>query len=327
MKTYILYHSQCYDGFGAAFAAWFKFGNEATYIAVSYGKPMPEMQDGSAVYILDFHYDAEDLKTLSERMKKVVVLDHHISAMKKWTKDEQSHYSEYSGNIEIHFDIGRSGAGMAWDYFHEGYERPDLINLIEDRDLWIFKYGHLAKSLHSYLLSIPMDFDEYHKLLQGETLANAIKQGEALSRMTEQVVNNICKNSWVTDFMGHRVAMVNTGSHWSEVGNRLLELHTDVEFAVSYTDMPDGNRMYSLRSKGDTDVSLIAKKLNGGGHKNAAGAKVNNKEIIALELEKASDKYYDYKKETKSTLAANLAKVEAQKFIEFYRSLNEKTKT
>lgn len=35
---YVLYHDKCYDGFGAAFAAWKKLGeNEVKYMPASYG--------------------------------------------------------------------------------------------------------------------------------------------------------------------------------------------------------------------------------------------------------------------------------------------------
>ena len=38
MKPLVLYHANCADGFGAAFAAWLKLGDEAEYVACSYGK-------------------------------------------------------------------------------------------------------------------------------------------------------------------------------------------------------------------------------------------------------------------------------------------------
>ena len=40
---------------------------------------------------------------------------------------------------------------------------------------------------------------------------------------------------------------------------------------MSYFKTNSGKYKYSLRSKGDFDVSIIAKAFGGGGHKNAAG--------------------------------------------------------
>src|SRR3989338_9515798 len=42
LKTAILYHANCPDGFGGAYAAWKKFGDSAEYIPVKHGKPIPE---------------------------------------------------------------------------------------------------------------------------------------------------------------------------------------------------------------------------------------------------------------------------------------------
>lgn len=41
-----------------------------------------------------------------------------------------------------------------------------------------------------------------------------------------------------------------------------------------FGEVESGKFQYSLRSRGDFDVSAIAKKFGGGGHKNAAGFNV-----------------------------------------------------
>lgn len=48
----------------------------------------------------------------------------------------------------------------------------------------------------------------------------------------------------------------------------------NVDFGVALLEEEKGKINMSFRSKKDTDVSVIAKKLGGGGHKNAAGATV-----------------------------------------------------
>lgn len=269
---YVLYHSACYDGFGAAFAAWKKFGNDAKYMAVSYGKPMPAVPNASHLYIVDFSYDEETLIGIADAGVKVTVLDHHKSA-----EDKLKNLIGRK-NPEVVFDMNRSGAGITWDYFHGVGTRPQMINLIEDRDLWKFKYGDSTKFLHSFLLSQPFEFEIYEKLTQDYALDLALLEGRALLRMTDQIVEKICKNARVYDnFFGHRAVVVNTSSHWSEVGNRLLELYPDVDFAASYTDLPEETRMFSLRSKAPFDVAKVAEMLGGGGHAQAAGFKAKLK--------------------------------------------------
>ncbi len=292
MKTYVLYHTSCYDGLGAAYSAWKRFGEEAKYIPVGYGKQPPEMTEGSDIYIVDFSYSPEVIKDLAKKHNCVTILDHHKSAMEQWTGKDYKHTALYTddfidaetneyANINIHFDMECSGAGLTWDYLIwnpmlEGQkERPDFINLIEDRDLWKFKDPR-SKAFHSYLLSIPQDFRSYAQFEDINVLNDAIKQGEALLRMTDQIVENICKNAYVHEnFMGYKVAIVNVSSHWSEVGDRLLEKFHEVDFACSYTDLPNNIRMFSLRSKAPFDVSKVAAVYGGGGHAQAAGFKIN----------------------------------------------------
>jgi uncharacterized protein len=55
MKTFVLYHANCPDGFGAAFAAWLKFGETAEYIPVKYGDISPQHVSGT-VHIVDFSF-------------------------------------------------------------------------------------------------------------------------------------------------------------------------------------------------------------------------------------------------------------------------------
>lgn len=85
--TYVLYHGNCYDGFGAAYAAWRVFGDDATYIPVVYGQPFPpEVPVGATVYILDFSYPRDELIEHHGWSKKLVVLDHHATARDALTR-------------------------------------------------------------------------------------------------------------------------------------------------------------------------------------------------------------------------------------------------
>jgi oligoribonuclease NrnB/cAMP/cGMP phosphodiesterase (DHH superfamily) len=153
MKTYVLYHGNCPDGFGAALAAWMKFGQDAEYIPVSYGKPMPAMDSFSRVYILDFSYKRQELIELKERMFAVRVLDHHHTA-------EQ----ELKGLEFAQFDMTRSGAVMAWRHFHPDIHTPLFFSYLEDRDLWRFKLEK-SREVSCALRSYPYVFQVWLNLV------------------------------------------------------------------------------------------------------------------------------------------------------------------
>jgi nanoRNase/pAp phosphatase (c-di-AMP/oligoRNAs hydrolase) len=57
----------------------------------------------------------------------------------------------------------------------------------------------------------------------------------------------------------------------SEVGAELAKTH---DVALIWSIRKDGKMSVGLRSQGDIDVSKIAQKFGGGGHKNSAGFEV-----------------------------------------------------
>jgi len=64
-----------------------------------------------------------------------------------------------------------------------------------------------------------------------------------------------------------------TGATYEETENLINECHRigSVKASVLLVELPDGRIRCSLRSKSDLDVSKIAHKFGGGGHKKAAG--------------------------------------------------------
>ncbi len=261
---YVLYHSNCYDGFGAAFAAWKKFGDFAKYIPVSYGQPPPDMPGAVQVFIVDFSYPKQTLLDLVNAGLVVTVLDHHKTA-----QEDLECMVGQNPKLQIVFDMNRSGAMITWEYFHAGFavEPPRLIQHISDRDLWQFKIPG-SKEVHAALVSTPFDFDVWDKL----DVDKLIVEGAACLKFQTQLVDNIVQKAWMSRIDEYSVPTVNTASSWSEVGEALLERYPSAPFAASFTIMKS-SVMWSLRSRGEFDVSAVAKKFGGGGHKNAAGFK------------------------------------------------------
>lgn len=260
----VWYHSNCYDGFGAAWAASKALGRDGVvYEPVSYSYPPPEFDAGDDLYIVDFSFPRETLLELQEKAKSVLVLDHHKTA-------EEA----LRGLDFCVFDMDRSGAGLAWDHFHPGKPRPFLIDLIEDRDLWRWKFK-ASKPFHAYILSQKFDFDLWDRIaVELDRNHNEIVGiGEILLESQAQLVEKIVTKSWLGEIDGHVAAICNIASHWSEIGEALCFKYPEAKFAASFTVLPDLTVMWSLRSRSEFDVSTIAKKYGGGGHKNAAGFK------------------------------------------------------
>ena len=63
----VIYHADCTDGFGAAFAAWKLLGNKAEYHACKHGTKPPDVR-GKTVAILDFSFDNSTIKVGVQRV-------------------------------------------------------------------------------------------------------------------------------------------------------------------------------------------------------------------------------------------------------------------
>lgn len=259
---HVAYHANCYDGFGAAWAAWRKLGDEGVeYRAVSYGEAPLDLHntDQGKLYLLDFSYQRKILLMLAKEFD-ITVLDHHKTAK-----------ADLEGLPFATFDLEKSGAVLAWEHFHPGDPVPLMLKYLEDRDLWRFALPG-SREVSQWMRSWPFDFLRWDHLniLFDESLENIIAEGVALLRFQDQQVGLMADRvEWIT-LAGHRVPCVNATLFFSEVGEELCKRHPEAPFSAYYLDWPD-RRQWGLRSRAGFDCSVVAKAYRGGGHPGAAG--------------------------------------------------------
>lgn len=278
----MLYHANCADGFGAAWAAWMRWGDAVEYIPVSYGQAPPDVS-GKQVLIGDFSYKRDQLADLSRNASSIVVLDHHKTAEEElsgynWGGVEPLSLRQLPPNMPpciASFDMNRSGAVMTWQFCHPGEGVPLLLSLIEDRDLWRFTMQE-TKPFGVWLRCEPFSFQRWNELsteLEARQGLNRIMgEADAMQRFFDQKVGEIARLSRRGLLDGHEVPLCNCPPMFaSEVGHWLLDENPSAPFVACYSDQGKA-RGYSLRSRDDRmDVAEIAKKFGGGGHRNAAG--------------------------------------------------------
>jgi uncharacterized protein len=292
MKPLVIYHDKCTDGFGAAFAAWMKLGDTAEYVACSYGDATVPDYVERDVYILDFSFKREVMDDILREAKRVVWLDHHKTAFEMWCGPDQTalyKFADSDTGSHIILDNNKSGAYLAWEYFHPGTEVPALIQRIDDRDRWVFQYPN-SKALHAGLRAVGQDFKLWKMLTPMGTSDWARNFGDTVSRgytilsvYDEQIKDRVrvaekCVISYATDngaiLRAAGGLAVNSPMHQSEIGNELAKA-SGTYGMVWYYDAATKRANVSLRSIGDYDVSALAKAFGGGGHKNAAGFNID----------------------------------------------------
>ncbi len=263
--TVVFYHGQCPDGFGAAFSAWLKLGDSADYIACAYGQE-PEDVSGKTVYILDFSFEWETMRRLDSQARELILLDHHKTAQKKL------HGFQCSCG-KLHFDLGRSGACLAWEHFHGG-ELPALIAHIQDRDLWKWDIPGSADYLAS-LDAVGFDFLAWKQVLDmtPQEHARFIGRGRAMNDKFKSLCESIAKTALPITLRGHQGLMVNAPSEFSsDVGNMLATQCGT--FAVIWKLDDAETVKVSLRSNAPFEVDQMATHYGGGGHPQASAFRI-----------------------------------------------------
>ncbi|MEY5099073.1 MAG: hypothetical protein RJA36_1792 [Pseudomonadota bacterium] len=261
----VIYHADCPDGFGAAYAAWLVLGDSADYLPCKHGEPAPEVS-GRQVYILDFSFDPEQLAAMSERAASVTLLDHHQTA------HDRLSCMGCGPKLTMLFDMKKSGARLAWEHFHPGQPLPYLIARIEDRDLWNWRFDD-SRDFLAVLDTQGFDFAVWRGLSRRTedpaALAALLEQGRALCQQFEGLVASAAKGAFELTLLGHKTLAVNAPSEFtSDLGN-LLAQRTG-SFAVVFRVENAGYAKISLRSLPGCDVSQIALRFGGGGHPQAS---------------------------------------------------------
>ena len=259
----IIYHAPCPDGFGAAYAAWCHFGSAAEYVGAGYGV-CPELNvQGRDVYVLDFSFPRSQLEAMRQVAHSLIVLDHHRTA--------QEDLHGFPGAI---FDMSKSGARLAWEYFHGEQSIPRLLAYVEDRDLWNWALPESSDFL-AYLDTLPFDFQVWDDLAQvsDDELQNLLVIGRHMNAKNDNLAASMAEGAEPVRLFGVEGSKLNGSALFNSKLGELLYLANGT-FAMIWR-IEKGLLFVSLRArKGTVDVAEMARRFGGGGHSAAASFKL-----------------------------------------------------
>jgi uncharacterized protein len=258
----VIYHKNCPDGFGAAWAAWKKFGDTASYVSASYGDAIPDAH-GKEVYVVDFSYDSPRLRELESKAKRLVVIDHH--------KGGEAHVKATKEHV---FELDHSGAYLTWQYFFPEEKIPDFIEYLSDGDINIYTKAD-ARPICTYICSTEKTFfafDSVYKEMEDKNIRQeVVEKGKLLIRYKDFILEPALNSIHFIDLAGTILPAVNCVfpmDEKSDLIQRMYDLHPPVAMSYRYDD---GEWKCSLRSNGDFDCTVLAGKFGGSGHKGSSG--------------------------------------------------------
>ncbi len=268
----VLYHGRgCPDGFAAALAAWLYYDGKAEFLALDHGdvKTLADLPAlaGRAVYILDFSFSAEILQQIEALAAKLVLLDHHKSAA-----DQLLDFACRAG--VVHFDMHKSGAHLAWQFFHPSKPLPDLLRFIEDRDIWVWQYAQSAGFL-SALDMEPLEFERWREIagFDSSELAAYVARGTAMDEKFSKLARDIAEGAQALVFNGVTGLMLNAPGVFHSLAGDILSERSGT-FALIWSVEKNGIVKVGLRSQRAFNCIALAESMGGGGHAQACGFKM-----------------------------------------------------
>lgn len=301
----VVYHKNCLDGLFAAAAIYDLQKQEVPgfekleFFPADYSTPIPDITDRD-VLIVDFSWKPHDLVPAAKTAKSVLMIDHHISAFREWTTFGIDHPEDVPSNLKTIFDYNKSGAMLAWEFNAQKLQEasaldkvfiPELIKHVQDRDLWQFKLPNTRQIMAAVA---------EHECFQAGSVRKAWEFAASLTDVNlktlaiEGIAIMACRKNQIRRLINRTSALFNVFGYekipvcqcpyelTSEMGEELYTRYQSA-FAITYEDnLEMGYRKYDLRAPkdGPVDVSVLAKRMGGGGHHGAAGF------IIPFDVEK-----------------------------------------
>lgn len=285
----VLYHGRgCPDGFAAALAAWRFYGGQVELRGLDHGEikslaDLPPLA-GRAVYILDFSFPADLLRAIDAAAERLVLLDHHKSAA-----DALAGFACRCG--VVHFDMAKSGARLAWEFFLPNEPVPDLVRYVEDRDLWNWQFPESAAYLAALDME-PQDLARWNEIAAFTPAQSAqfMARGQAMDEKFAKLAADIAEGAEPVLFNGEAGLMVNAPGVFHSLVGDLLSRRSGT-FALMWSAGKGGVVKVGLRSQRGYDCIPLAESMGGGGHAQACGFKTSAArlpELLAGRLDAAA---------------------------------------
>ena len=205
----LLYHAGCWDGFTAAWVAWLFRGDACEYVPVYHSEPPPDVT-GRNVAIFDFAYKRPVLEQMAAAATSLVIVDHHKSA-----------WADLAGLDYAVFDMNRSGARLAFDWFlgkHDSWVKLQgssgprvnaverLCDCVQDRDLWRWALPN-SREISEAMKILPFEFGAWSQFCQDLAFnqQGVIDTGHALLAMTKQHLQILAQTAEIARLDDHVV--------------------------------------------------------------------------------------------------------------------------
>ncbi len=263
-----LHHDDA-DGLCAGAIVRRRFGDVVELYQIDYGHPIPwdKIEAAKTVIITDFSLPRDDmLKIYEAKGENFIWIDHHISAI-----EEMSDFENIAGLRAL----DRAACVLTWQYFLPESSVPAAALFIGDRDIWQFDYPQtraFTEGLSTENIAVSNN-TLWDALLSNdqELVQRLIEKGEILlEARLKQIAYYVDTYGFSLNFGGYNTLAVNLPSN-GDIGHYICSLGYDIAYVYRDT-FQNGQVLTNVTLYSETvDVSKLAMRYGGGGHKGAAG--------------------------------------------------------
>lgn len=314
-KATVIYHSADFDGiFCREIARKFLGEKDVEFIGWDYGNPKPKFPEEGRVYVLDLAPECFEEATINA-FSRLIWIDHHATAIKRWDSDTSvSDFGTPPQPINGYRIDGVAACRLAWqwftavkndmedahflglpkkqDFIDRKVSEPYAVQLAGEFDIWdkrnpavdVFQLGLRSQELSAqnwkWLLTVrdPLTQSKHALALTIVEVDVLLETGRVIQvyqeRMDAETVKRLAR---VVIFEGLKFLALNTAQKGSMQFAALDVPETGHDALMAY--VWDGGQwavsLYHAKHRTDLDLSAIAVRHCGGGHKGACGFRIN----------------------------------------------------
>lgn len=224
---------------------------------------LDEIEYDDLVVVVDFSFKPERMHQIQMRTKcEVVWIDHHVTA--------QEYGYEYDG-LRDFTEHGPSGCELTWKFLFPNTSLPRAVELIGDHDSWRLKYVPSTFQFYEGVKLLGNDPSSklWQQLVNGNVglLNHVMSMGETAVLYRETYCESMRTHySYEALFESHKAFVMNAYRFGPKGFGEALNI-----YPLCIAFVFDGSQYTVSIYSHTVDVSELAKRYNGGGHKGAAG--------------------------------------------------------
>jgi len=244
---------------------------ECEMIGVDYQDSLYDLEPVNiqeTVYVVDFSFPMQEMEYLNKNCD-LHWIDHHKTSI------DEAHKKGFISSGGQSLEIGKAGCELTWEYIHPDEKTPLAVYLLGRYDVWDHSDERtlpFQMGMRQYPDTFPdNDFIWSNVLSDLKQVQQTLTTGGIILEY-QKIQDRMYAKGMAYDakFEGYRAIVMNKEYSNSKAFDAVYDPEKH-DIMIMFGVKPDSLKYTLFCDKPEIDVSKIAKKYGGGGHRGAAG--------------------------------------------------------